>query len=154
MSTDPERPIRALFWRAGGTALLLPAGAVVEVIAFVPPRPDAAAPGWTLGWIDWRGRAMPAVTLVPAASAADASQSRRLLICVGPGGGHDGGPFALDAAEQPRLVSVAAADLQPADPPAADATPGFLEAVRYRGEEALVPDLDALERALGEFHYR
>lgn len=144
--------LRALIWRSADGTMLLPAGAAVEVLRYTEPRPVAGAADYVLGQIDWRGRALPAVTLEPSGPGvgAVAAMRPRLLICVGPTGGLGADLFALVVAQQPRLVYIDAEDLTPPPPDASLAgLPFLLHIFGFRGEAAATPDLDGLEQALG-----
>jgi chemotaxis signal transduction protein len=145
-------PLHALFWRSAGRALLLPVGAVAEVVRVSRPRPLASGPDLALGWIEWRGRPLPVVALPPSPPSAQEVMARRAryLICVGPSGGRGADLFALWAAEQPRLVSIEARALEPQPPGTAPPGPALsLARFYYRGEATAVPDLAALEDMLG-----
>ena len=132
---------------------MLPAGAIMEVVRYSEPRPLAGAADWVSGWIDWRGRALPVVVLDPTLlhTGPAAARGRRYLICAGPSGGLGADLFALLVGEHPRLVTVDAAALKPHPPGAAAARlPFTLLTFHFNGEATAVPDLEALEQALGD----
>lgn len=150
MMPPASAALRLLCWRDAGW-LMVPASAVIEVVADRPPRALADSPPWLLGAVEWRGRMLPAVASRMPDPALAGTATPRLLICVGPFGDRGVGLFAVRAATHPRLETVASADLSAA---ANDAAASADEAIalrplRWRGEPAAVLDLAALECALG-----
>ncbi len=128
-----------------GARLLVPCGAVVEVLPCVAPQPPAAgAPPWLLGTVLCQGRSVPLIgverLLGLADAPADAARARIVVLA------SDARQLALLAAGVPQLIAVerrwlAADDAEP--PP-----PGVLRRVRLPETTALIPDLAALAAEL------
>lgn len=125
---------------------LVPAAAVLEVVADAPTSGLPATPCWLLGLVTWRSRELPAVT--PTCAAGSPSGTPRLLICVGPAGDAGVGLFAVRAGAHPRLEMVGAADLAPAARNGSADWAPWVRPVSCRGAASGALDLAALERAL------
>ncbi len=141
--------VRCLIIPLSGTTLILPNTAVAEVAEYRAPQPIDAAPGWLLGMMQWRGRSIPLLTFeqfvdLPAGAAG---VHARAIVCNTLGGNATLPFIALLAQGIPRLTAVKAEVLEPTeqDGPEQEAVAA---GVRFAGQEALIPDLDAIERML------
>jgi chemosensory pili system protein ChpC len=148
--TQPE--LRSLVAPTGVGDLILPAGAVAEVVAYdgeIGARPGGV--DWLLGRLQWRNHRVPVMDLGRSREVLDsgtASGYRRrhpsALICVTPSGNQALPYVGLLVAATPRLVRLRAADIEPA---AAGPERVFtLYHLEYLGQPAWVPDLDRIER--------
>jgi len=142
--------LRVLLLPTRGGDLLLPAGAVAEILRAEgarPPGPDA--PAWLIGTLDWHGREVPLTRLVEReGSEPDAARRMHAVICLAPGGEARLPFLAIESLGLPHLVRVTAADLGP-DPNTDTQPPPFAgRALRVKGRPAWLLDLDALVRAL------
>lgn len=141
--------VRSLIIPLSGTTLILPNTAVAEVADYQAPQPIGAAPGWLLGMLQWRGRSIPLLTFeqfvgLPAGAAG---VHARIIVCNTLGGNVTLPFVALLAQGIPRLTGVKAEVLEPTehDGPEQEAVAAR---VRFMGQEAMIPDLDAIERML------
>jgi chemosensory pili system protein ChpC len=118
--------------------LLLPRMCVAEVISFAEPeRPnDRALPSWYLGRIDWNGRPLPVMSLESELPPSEGKRKRTRTRILTQG--------------FPQLVRVNPDVLgyEPDKAWADDAS--MLCRVRMIHEYPLIPDLEELERRIGE----
>ncbi len=141
--------VRCLIVPLSGATLILPNTAVAEVAEYRAPQPIGAAPGWLLGMMQWRGRSIPLLTFeqfvgLPAGAAG---VHARAIVCNTLSGNVTLPFVALLAQGIPRLTGVKAEVLEPTDQDGAEQE-AVAARVRFAGEEALIPDLDAIERML------
>lgn len=139
--------IRGVLIQIQGARLLLPNATISEVLSYADPEPVPGAPDWLLGRIRWRGWELPLVAFARAAgTGADerGGLGSKVAVMKNLRRGDRLPYFALLTQGFPRLVNVSA-DVLVAD--AADGT-GAPEVVRARvrlhGDEALIPDLEAI----------
>lgn len=151
---DTQLPaeIRGVLIPLQGELLLLPNAAVAEVIDYREPDRTPDMPDWMLGSINWRQRNLTVVRLEKLLGRDElvSSTRQRIIVC------HTLGeearrPFVgIVATAIPRLVRVreellssqALAEEDPADLVQARLT--------IEDQQALIPDLGALERRLAD----
>ncbi|MBR9912224.1 MAG: chemotaxis protein CheW [Gammaproteobacteria bacterium] len=126
--------------------LLVPTVAVAEIVAYLEPLPVDPAPAWLLGDFPWRGQRVPLLSLelLSGEPAPPLQATTRVAVFNNTGVSTDL-PFIAIATEGiPKLVQVSEQDLQ-----ASDNGPRSFESARlvWQGEELVIPDLSALERA-------
>lgn len=144
--------LRGVLIQAASNQLLLPNAAVAEVLSYSDPEPIVDAPAWLLGRVRWRGWQVPLVDFSRlggdhAAADATASGHLRVLVVKAPGG-HEGLPFFAFLADGfPRLMSLSQATLETLSEEVDPASCIFAH-VAINDENALVPDLDAVETRL------
>lgn len=150
--SDNEQIIRGVLIQVADARLLLPNATIAEVLSFASPDAVENAPAWLLGRIRWRGWQLPLVSFSRFTGLADeeGGLGSKVIVLKALGGDPKRPFFALLTQGFPRLVTVTEAALQRQDEEA-DALPdGVLSRVRLNEDEALVPDLVALEQHLGE----
>lgn len=128
--------------------LLLPNSAVAEVTTLERfERPEEQAPPWLAGWHATAERRVPVLAVEALHGGARPALSRRSrLVIVHPlAGAAHAGPYALLAKQQPHLLTVDRAGLQPLG---TEPGPLGLARVRVGEQDALVADLDMIESAL------
>lgn len=138
--------IRGVMIPVSGGRALLPNATVAEVITFSDPAPIADAPSWLLGRLSWRGWRLPLFSFSMLAGIANGEGSSNAKVTVLKAlGGHPRLPFmAMLAQGFPRLttlnheVVIKAGDEN-------EHPPGVLDRVLVRDDEAMIPDLDAIE---------
>lgn len=138
--------IRGVMIPVSGGRALLPNATVAEVITFSDPAPIADAPAWLLGRLAWRGWRLPLFSFSMLAGIVDSEGSSNAKVTVLKAlGGHSRLPFmAMLAQGFPRLttlnpeVVIKAGDEN-------EHPPGVLDRVLVRDDEAMIPDLDAIE---------
>jgi len=143
--------IRGVLIQVGEERLLLPNATVAEVLARVAVDPLEGAPDWLAGQIVWHGWNVPLVAFSRLAGLGDepAMRNNRVIVLKGLGQDETLPYFALLTASFPQLVSV------PRDSLLADASEeelprGVLMRVLLGEQNALLPDLELVERMIGE----
>lgn len=153
MSDKPTLPdeIRGVMISISGGRLLLPNATVSEVITLSTPEPIEGSPDWLMGRVGWRGWRLPLVAFSRLAGLPQpqgALNSRVTVLKVF--GGNPRMPFlALVTQGFPRLTTISADILIPAGD-GGELPDGVLQHVLVRDEEAIIPDLAALERLVIE----
>jgi len=148
MAQIPEQ-IASLLIPMIGKPLLLPNVSVAEIVGWTQPEKDEGGPDWLLGKVEWRGVAVPVVSLelMNNAEIEDADQGRRLAVVNGVGEFKDAF-YAISVQGIPRLVRVFPEELgsqeDAVDDKAYDMT------VMVSGERAVIPDLVTVERELNQ----
>nr|WP_255682213.1 chemotaxis protein CheW [Luteimonas sp. BDR2-5] len=140
--------------RVGSGQLLLPNATISEVLSYSPPEPVADAPEWLLGRMRWRGWRLPLVAFsaLSGQGAEAADLGSKVVVLKALGGDARMPFFALLTHGFPRLVTIPAASLLDATDDDGDAAlPAAVRArVRLNDEDALIPDIDAIEHAIRE----
>ena len=143
--------IRGVLVQVGEERLLLPNATVAEVLARVPVEAIADAPAWLPGQILWQGREVALVSFLELSGQGHESvvASSKIVVLKALGGTDAMPYFALLTQTFPRLISV------PRDGLLADATEEALPAgvqmrVLLGDEAALLPDLETIERMIGD----
>ena len=146
-----EQIIRGVLIQVADARLLLPNATIAEVLSFANPDPLDGAPDWLLGRIRWRGWQLPLVSFSRFAGIAEeqGGLGSKVIVLKALGGDAKRPFFALLTQGFPRLVTVTEAALVAA---AGDGgfPDGVLARVRLNEDEALLPDLAAIEEHLGE----
>lgn len=145
---EPQESLRAVMIQIASGKLLLPNAAIAEILSVADPEPLDDVPDWLLGQIRWRGWQVPLVSFTRLAGLGETDRylrGQRVLVLKTLGGRAERPYVALLTQGFPRLVTVNAATLEELEAPT---DPLFAAHVRYQDEEAIVPDLDALETQL------
>lgn len=127
--------------------LLLPNAAVAEVVPAdsLQPPPDNAAP-WHQGFVSWRGMDVPVVAFETLNGEGAAREYERIAILNGLSAQRELPFYGVAVQGVPRLAKVKIAELE--DLEGAPTGPVEFLRVRYAGELAVIPDLDAVEAKL------
>lgn len=139
-----------------GARVLLPNATVAEVITYSPPDPVDGAPDWMLGRIRWRGWRLPVISYARMiGSAQDEGEfGAKVVVLKALGGNPRHSYFALLTQGFPRLVTVSQDALTQEESDALDEVAplpdGVLMNVRLRDEDAVIPDLAAIEARIAE----
>ena len=147
MSQLPEQ-IASLLIPMIGRPLLIPNVAVAEIVGWNQPEKQEGSPDWMLGTVDWRGVALPVVSLelMNNPEIEDASQGARLAVINGVG--ECKLPFyAISVQGLPRLVRVFPEELSSEEE---SQDPAYDSLVMVSGERAVIPDLANVERQLNQ----
>lgn len=136
--------IACLLAPIAGRQLLLPNVTVAEVVSTEGLQPaPAGAPDWHQGYVMWRDMKVPVVAFEGLNGEGVSREYARVAILSGIGG-HAGLSFYGIAVKGiPRLAKVKIAELE--DLESAPVGPVEFLQVRYAGELAVIPDLDAVE---------
>lgn len=150
MSSQLSQDIRGVMIGVTGARVLLPNATVAEVITYSPPEPVDGAPDWMLGRIRWRGWRLPVISYARMiGSAQDEGEfGAKVVVLKALGGNPRHSYFALLTQGFPRLVTVSQDALTQEE--AGQAIEGVLMHVRLRDEDAVIPDLAAIEARIAE----
>ena len=153
MTAPTQHDIRGVLIQVAGGRLLLPNATIAEVLSYADPEPVADAPDWLLGRIRWRGWQLPLIAFARLSGIAQESGGlgSKVIVLKALGGDAKFPYFALLTQGFPRLVTVSP-DTVVADGGADDETlPAGVQArVMLNQDNALLPDLEAIERMIGE----
>ena len=150
MNAQAVHDIRGVLITVTGGRLLLPNASVAEVITYSDPDPVPGAPSWLLGRSRWRGWALPIVSFARLAgwASAEAELGAKVAVLKAVGGNPAMPYFAVLTQGFPRLVTVVAAALQQTSGDRSALPPGVYSQVLFNDDEAVVPDLLAVEGKL------
>lgn len=139
--------IACLLAPIAGRQLLLPNVTVADVL---PPTdllpPPADAPAWLRGHILWREAPVPVVAFEVLNGEPAPREYQRIAILNSITGKSQSPFYGVLVQGAPRLAKVKIAELE--DLESAPVGPVEFLQVRYSGELAVIPDLDALEARL------
>ena len=153
MSTTIRHDIRGVLIQVAGARLLLPNATIAEVLSYADQDPVENTPDWLLGRIRWRGWQLPLIAFSRLSGIAEESGGlgSKVIVLKALGGDSKAPYFALLTQGFPRLVTVSE-DTVVADGGAADeAMPiGVQARVLLNQDDALLPDLEGIERMIGD----
>lgn len=136
--------IACLLAPLAGRQLLLPNITVAEVVPADDLQPaPAGAPAWHQGFVAWRGMNVPVVAFENLNGETAAREFARVAILSAIGGHAGLTHYGIGVQGIPRLAKVKIAELE--DLEGAPVGPVEFLQVRYAGELAVIPDLDAVE---------
>ena len=148
--SDTSSDLRGVMIQVAGGRLMLPNACIAEILSVADPEPIEDAPDWLLGRIRWRGWQVPLISFSSLAGIGEhdaALRGQRVLVLKTLGGDARLPYFALLTQGFPRLVTVTEQTL--ATQEEGDGLPaGVLARVRLNENDAMVPDLAALEQRL------
>ena len=147
-----QTDIRGVLIGVTGARLLLPNASVAEVITYSLPEPVPGAPAWLYGRIRWRGWRLPLISFAKMAGLAgtESELGAKVVVLKALGGNPRQPYFAMLTQGFPRLVTVPADQLMTSAGEGGDLAPGVLAPVLLRDDEALIPDLAAIEAMVVE----
>lgn len=147
--SDITHIIRGVLIQVADARLLLPNATIAEVLSFAAPDPVADAPAWLLGRIRWRGWQLPLLSFSRFAgiAAEEGGLGSKVIVLKALGGDAKHPYFAMLTQGFPRLVTVTEAALATVDDDG-ELPAGVLARVRLGENDAIVPDLAALEEEL------
>jgi chemosensory pili system protein ChpC len=142
--------VRGVLIQIVGSQLLLPNASTVEVLSYAEPDPMENAPDWMLGHIRWRGWRVPMLSYSRLAGMGSESGTvgTKVVVLKALGGDAKLPYFAIVAQGFPRLVTIGRESLM-VDTQHHEQLPESIRTrVVFNDDIALVPDLDAIERAI------
>ena len=147
--SDIAYVIRGVLIQVAEARLLLPNATIAEVLSYAAPDPVADAPDWLLGRIRWRGWQLPLVSFSRFAGLAEeqGGLGSKVIVLKALGGNPKRPYFALLTQGFPQLVTVTESSLATLDDDG-ELPAGVLARVRLGENDAVVPDLVALEQRL------
>jgi len=149
--SDSTNIIRGVLIQVAEARLLLPNATIAEVLSYADPEPVADAPDWLLGRMRWRGWQLPLVSFSRFSGIAEdrGGLGSKVIVLKALGGDTKHPFFALLTQGFPRLVTVTEGTLV-SDSDDAGVPEGVLARVRLNEDDALLPDLAALEDRISE----
>ena len=143
--------IRGVLIQVAEARLLLPNATIAEVLSYADPEPVADAPDWLLGRMRWRGWQLPLVSFSRFSGIAQdrGGLGSKVIVLKALGGDAKHPFFALLTQGFPRLVTVTEGSLV-SDSDDAGVPEGVLARVRLNEDDALLPDLTAIEEKIAE----
>jgi chemosensory pili system protein ChpC len=143
--------IRGVLIQVAEARLLLPNATIAEVLSYADPEPVADAPDWLLGRMRWRGWQLPLVSFSRFSGIAEdrGGLGSKVIVLKALGGDAKHPFFALLTQGFPRLVTVTEGSLV-SDSDDAGVPEGVLARVRLNEDNALLPDLTAIEEKIAE----
>ena len=152
MNKTVQADIRGVLIQVAGARLLLPNATIAEVLSFADPEPVADAPDWLLGKIRWRGWQLPLVAFSRLAGISDekGGLGSKVIVLKALGGDPKAPFFAVLTQGFPRLVTVSEAALVTEETERSLLPNGVQARVMLNEDDALVPDLELVERMIGE----
>lgn len=133
--------------------LILPNAAVAEIIPFQELETADNAPDWFLGYLSWRDRRLPVISIESASGGEVGKIHRNCRVAVlnTLNGNADLPYIAIIMQGLPSLQIVKPDAIQTQD---ADLSgrPSITASVSVSGTEALIPDLDELETRIQQLH--
>jgi chemosensory pili system protein ChpC len=147
--SDTAYIIRGVLIQVADARLLLPNATIAEVLSYATPEPLADAPDWLLGRIRWRGWQLPLMSFSRFAGIAEeeGGLGSKVIVLKALGGNARQPYFAMLTQGFPRLVTVTESTLATLDD-GGELPAGVLARVRLNENDAMVPDLAALEQRL------
>ncbi len=144
-----RQSLRTLLIPFEGGQAVLPDSTVDEILPFATPLPVEGAPMWVVGAMLWRVRRIPLVSLERLLFDGKPTTGSRSRIAIVNTLGSDPNlsHFGVLTTAVPRLLILHPSELQPDDRGGA-MRPGMLRRVRVEEEDAIILDLDAIEREL------
>ena len=144
--------VRGVLIQIGQERLLLPNATVAEVLARVAVAPIEGAPEWLPGSIEWHGWNVPLVAFARLAGLKEeppTDRNNRVVVLKALGGDQALPYFGLLTASFPQLASVPRDSLL-ADASEEDLPRGVQMRVLLGEQNAMLPDLVAVEQMIGE----
>jgi chemosensory pili system protein ChpC len=147
--------VDSLFVQLGNNSLLVPMSSVAEVVQHVTCEPQADAPAWLLGWVEWRKQRVPFISFEVLAGGDRPGDSEASLALVMNTLNHSQNSatgfsfYAIHIQDFPHLVRISEDDqLQEIS----GTTKASYTTMKVGLDErvALVPDLESMEKYLSE----
>jgi chemosensory pili system protein ChpC len=152
MNKTVQADIRGVLIQVAGARLLLPNATIAEVLSFADPEPVADVPEWLLGRIRWRGWQVPLVAFSRLAGISDekGGLGSKVIVLKALGSDSKVPYFAVLTQGFPRLVTVSEAALVTEETERSLLPNGVHARVTLNQDDALVPDLELVERMIDE----
>ncbi|GMQ96728.1 MAG: chemotaxis protein CheW [Gammaproteobacteria bacterium] len=151
MAEAPKREIRALMIPIEGGNLVLPDVAIAQIMSVLQPVPIDDAPPWFLGMVPWQKQEIPLISF-EVASGMTTSNRRQLsqAVVIKVLGDNEALPcYGIVMSDIPHPVRITGETILPSED-AADVAATISCNVQIDGEDAMIPDLDALESMIIE----
>lgn len=149
-----EKEIRTIVAPLQDGNVLLPNGAVAEVLGYTSPEPLKKAPTWVLGEIAWNGWQVPIINydqLINEHSSSKTTPKSRILIIKTLGESTQVNYIGIVIQGLPRLKKVSAVSLQEIKMEELPRT--IFSAVSFDDLQAYIPELGSLTRTVEQAAY-
>ncbi|HWS77109.1 MAG TPA: chemotaxis protein CheW [Thermomonas sp.] len=149
--SDTANIIRGVLIQVADARLLLPNATIAEVLSYADPEPVENTPDWLLGRMRWRDWKLPLVSFSRFTGIAEerGGLGSKVIVLKALGGDSKHPFFALLTQGFPRLVTVTEATLA-TEGDDGTVPEGVLARVRLNEDNALLPDLNAIEDRINE----
>jgi len=149
MDQPQPQALRSLLISFQGGQAVLPNSTVLEVLPFAKPLRMENAPPWVVGAILWKSLTIPLVSLERLVFRTNpgAGAHSRIIVVSALGNDPKLRDFGFLGTEAPHLLDLKRADValfETGEPP----MPGVLCRVKVKGQEAVIPDMNAIESVL------
>ena len=145
---EKPQPLRCILIHFQDGLAILPDSTVVEVLPYAKPLFIEGAPPWVMGAFLWKAVTIPLISLERLVNRVNPGANLHTRIVVVNALGHD--PklrnFGFLGTEAPQLLDVYREDMKPHDN--VEPVPGVLGRALFRGQEAVIPDMRAVESVL------
>ena len=143
---NTEQDVYSLLIPAAGDSILLPNIGVAEVVAYFGnvDKPKAGAPKWLMGYLQWRGKHVPTISMevMVGNDAPTLTRLSRLAILNTPSPNSEVPHVAVIVTGIPRLTRVTEDMLQPID----GVTPTAKARAFMSGQTIQIPDVEKFEQ--------
>ena len=143
--------IRCLLLPMAGCKLLLPSVSVAEVLPHASVKPEADAPDWMLGMVEWRFVSLPLISfeVVTGEPPPDPGSSYRVAVfhTLSKDSGQDFYGVLMQGI--PHIIQVRESELTLLLSNSGDEA--VLSRVEVQGQLAVIPNLEVLERHAGRY---
>ena len=152
--SDAAEELYSLLIPLGGDRLIVPRACVAEVVRFTRPEVRDGSNPWLLGTVSWTGRDLPVVSFegVIGKEQPDNGGRTRIVVFHATTNVIPAGCFGILTQGSPQLVRVnrEVLRLDQNDDDSWEDTAPILCRVKMINEYPLVPDLEHLERLIGD----
>lgn len=147
---DSSGVLNALLIPYDGGYMIMPKSAVIETLPYATPLQMSDAPDWVLGAFLWRDRKVPVISIEALTSQPKEKPDlgARMVLVRSTGAESSIICLAFVAMAEPSEARLTADDLQPGAASSADVS-GILSRVMVQGEPGFIPDIGAIEAAIG-----
>lgn len=145
----PPKLMRSFLIPFAGGDIVLPNSLVVEVLPFATPLMLENAPPWVVGAMLWRARTIPLASLGRLLFDKNPSTGghARIVVVNALGNNPKLLNYGLLAIDAPRPINLQRSDIG-LDEEAAKPNEWMWSRVRVKNQPAVIPNLDAIEKAL------
>jgi chemosensory pili system protein ChpC len=146
-----QQTVRAFLLPSKGAHILLPHSSMVEVLPFATPLTMENAPTWVVGTMLWRALDVPLVVLENLVlNIQPELNSHTRIVMINTLNSQADFPYVgLLGSDAPRLININYDEIVRIDPLPEFTGSGVLSWTQVKDHIAIIPDMDAIEAALG-----
>lgn len=144
-----SQALRTITFPFQGGRVILPNSAAAEVLPFARPLRMENAPPWVVGSILWKTMPIPIISLerLVLRTNPGVGAHSRIIIVNALGNDPKLREFGFLSTEPPQLVDMQRADIHRYETPEPN-LPGVACRVLFRNQQAIIPDMPAIEAVL------